>query len=101
MSEQSYLITYNPKFPTTSRKLCGESAFSKIGWKFEFALYDPEPGKYIFSFGTDFGFGTAIYIDGVLNWYEKMNVDHIFSIDEGGCKLTGKYCKQIKLDLVY
>lgn len=67
--------------------LCGSN--ENIGWIFTFNFSDNEDSNYKIQFGTDFGFGAAIFVDGfvdVINtndlwWSGNWNSDSVFTLD--------------------
>ena len=55
-------LVSNPVLPTSNTKVCNETNI-KMGWKYEFAIYEPLKAHYKFAFETYFTKGYAVYID--------------------------------------
>ena len=45
--------------------MCSGGSSYMIGYKFVIKLFEPVGANWLFEFGTDFGFGYAIYYDGI------------------------------------
>lgn len=57
----------NPVYPIKNHKNCAtanKSIKHDIGWIWKFTFDDDEDANYEIEFGTDFGGGSAIFVDG-------------------------------------
>lgn len=43
--------------------MCGTRVKNNIGWKFTLTFKDPESAFYSIRFGTDFGWGGAVFVN--------------------------------------
>lgn len=70
--------------------MCSTNVKRNIGWKFSFEFYDSEEAQYIFRFGTDFGWGTAVFVDDELEkvitddlwWNGNWNNGDVFTVEK-------------------
>lgn len=70
--KDGYCSKTNVEFPLTNAKLCN-GGNSQIGWKFDFFFFEPSGEKWEIEFGTDFGLGSAIFIDD--NWVSSITTN--------------------------
>ena len=60
-------------FPVSNSIMCSGGRSRDIGYKFVIKFFEPVGENWRFEFGTDFGYGYAIYYDGIL--YSVSNND--------------------------
>lgn len=84
-----YCKVSNPTLPDNKRGFCSSSGDSDIAWKWDFYFNDENSGNFDMAFGTDFGDGWAVYLDGAYYdaaqgdwwWNRSWDDEHVIYIN--------------------